>query len=159
VSGGGGGGVDLDLGCLWELQTGHKGAIQALGNALGSFEQPPFIMHCGDDRTGAWSEGENIRINTRQMQYFRRILIYSFIYEGVANWSQADGVVTVKQPGSPDIVVQLDDHRNGVIMCAIALFENVGDTFRVQKAVQYFMGHEEMDRAFGWGLRWVAGSK
>ncbi|HXG68143.1 MAG TPA: stress response protein, partial [Blastocatellia bacterium] len=65
----------------------------------------------------------------------------------------------VKQPGSPDIVVQLDDHRNGVIMCAIALFENVGDTFRVQKAVQYFMGHEEMDRAFGWGLRWVAGSK
>lgn len=153
------GGIDLDLGCLFELNTGDKGCIQALGNSFGFFDQPPFILHSGDDRTGAWSEGENIRINGQELPLIKRILIYAFIYEGVANWSQADGVVTIKQPGASDIIVNLDNPRNDMGMCAIALFENVGNTFQVEKVVQYFSGHSLMDDAFNWGLKWVAGSK
>lgn len=34
--GGGTSGIDLYLGCLYELNDGRKGAVQALGNAFGS---------------------------------------------------------------------------------------------------------------------------
>jgi uncharacterized protein involved in tellurium resistance len=158
-SGGSGSGIDLDLGCLYELTTGDKGAIQALGESWGAFDRPPFIFHCGDDRTGAQAEGENLRINGKYVGMIKRILVYSFIYEGVKNWSQADGVVTVKQQGMPDIVVELDEHQDGQVMCGIALFENVGNTFSIKRLVQYCQGHEQLDQAFGWGMRWVAGSK
>jgi tellurite resistance protein TerA len=157
--GGAGTGIDLDLGCLFELTDGSKGSIQALGNTFGSFDNPPFIFHCGDDRTGAWSEGENLRINGNHIHEIRRILVYAFIYEGIANWSQANGVVTVKQPGAPEIVVRLDNTHDGQIMCAIALFENMGGEFQVMKSIQYFAGHEPMDRAYNWGMHWVAGRK
>jgi len=155
----GGAAIDLDLGCLFELTNGIKAVVQPLGNAFGSYNAIPYIFHTGDDRTGAQAEGENMRINGGKISEFRRILIYSYIYEGAANWSQADGVITIKQAGSPDIVVHLDNTRNGVSVCAIALFENVNNAFKVTKIVQYFQGHPDMDRAYNWGLRWVAGSK
>jgi uncharacterized protein involved in tellurium resistance len=159
LGGGGGDGIDLDLGCLFELRNGKKGTIQALGNALGSYNGEPYIQHMGDDRTGSWSEGENIKINGVRVSEIKRILFFTFIYEGVANWSQADAVVTIKQPSGPEIVIELDEHRNGKIMCALALFENVGENFSVKRLVEYFDGHEPMDRRYNWGLRWVAGRK
>ena len=156
---GGSGAIDLDLGCLFELKEGKKGAIQPLGKSFGSFDRPPFISHSGDDRTGAGSEGETMRINGDKIDEIKRILVYSYIYEGIAKWSQADGVITIKQTGSPDIIVELDSPNDGLSMCAIALFENVGKTFNVKKVVQYFHGQQEVDRAFNWGLTWVAGRK
>ncbi len=153
-------GVDLDLGCLYELKNGQKGCVQALGNSFGSFRSFPYIELDGDDRTGSVSSGENLRINGNMIKDIKRILVYSFIYEGVANWSQADGIVTLKYPSGPDIEVKLDEHRNGKIMCAIAMIENVNDeTFKVQRLVEYFNGHQDMDHAYRWGMKWVAGSK
>lgn len=152
--------IDLDLGCLFELQDGRKGCVQALGNAFGSLNQPPFIALDGDDRTGEAVGGENLRVNGNQIAQIRRILVYTFIYEGVANWQQADGVVTVKCPGSEDIVVRMDEYGSKLGMCAIALLENQNnETFSVEKVVRFFKSHPDMDAAFGWGLRWVAGSK
>lgn len=153
------GAIDLDLGCLFELTDGEKGAVQALGNSFGAWEYPPFILLSGDDRTGASSEGENLLINAKHISEFKRILIYAFIYEGIANWSQADGVVTIQQQGAPDIVVNLDEPRDRLAMCAIALFENKGNSFTVEKVVEYFPSHPEMDKAFNWGLRWTPGTK
>ena len=95
---GGGQGIDLDLGCLFELKDGRKGVVQALGNAFGSLNQPPYIALDGDDRTGAVTTGENLRIDGNQIALFKRILVYTFIYEGVANWQQADATVTIKYP-------------------------------------------------------------
>ena len=46
-------GIDLDLGCLYELKDGRKGSVQALGNSFGSLQYPPFVALDGDDRTGA----------------------------------------------------------------------------------------------------------
>lgn len=153
-------GVDLDLACLYELKNGSKGVVQALGNAFGSLNQPPYVMLDGDDRTGSVTTGENIRINGSKIAEIERILIFSFIYKGVTNWSEADGVVTITQSGGPDIIVQLDEHNNRKGMCAIALFQNVSnETFSVERLVQYYSGHREIDEAYGWGLRWVAGSK
>jgi Fe-S cluster assembly iron-binding protein IscA len=34
-----------------------------------------------------------------------------------------------------------------------------GDGFSVEKKVAFFDGHPQMDKAFNWGLRWVAGRK
>ena len=44
-------------------------------------------------------------------------------------------------------------------MCAIAMLENINDTFSVEKLVHFFNGHKSMDKAYHWGLRWTAGSK
>ncbi len=156
---GGAKGIDLDLGCMWELEDGAKGVIQALGNAWGNFNDAPFIRHAGDDRTGAMAEGETIRINGDRISQIKRILIYAFIYDGVANWAAADGVATVTVPGQPDIEVRLDNPASGEAMCAIALIENDRGKLKVTKEERYFRGHVETDKGYRWGLRWVAGSK
>lgn len=157
---GGNNGIDLDLGCLYELKNGRKGTVQALGNQFGSLNQAPFISLDGDDRTGAVATGENLRINGNKISEFRRILVYTFIYEGVANWQQADAMVTIKYPGAEDIIVKMDSYNSSNIMCGLALFENQGNqTFSVEKVVQFYQGHRDLDKAFNWGLSWKTGRK
>lgn len=153
-------GIDLDLGCLYELKDGSKGAIQALGNNFGSFNRPPYIVLDGDDRTGSVATGENLRINGDEISNIKRILIYTYIYEGVANWKEADAIVTIKYPGAEDLVVKMDTFNSSNIMCGLALLENVKDeTFSVEKIVQFYRGHEVLDRSFNWGLKWKPGKK
>lgn len=156
---GGNKGIDLDLGCLWELEDGYKGVIQALGEAWGEYRSEPFIRHVGDDRTGAMSEGENIRINGDKLTKIKRILVFAFIYDGVPSWAAADGVATVKVPGQHDIEVRLDNPTSGEGMCAVAMIENDSGKLKVTKEERYFRGHKDMDKAYRWGLRWIAGSK
>lgn len=151
--------IDLDLGCLYELKDGTKGVVQALGNAFGSLYAPPYISLDGDDRSGSSANGENLRINGKMISKIKRVLVYTFIYEGIANWKGADGVVTVKCPGSPDIIVRMDEYGSRLSLCAIAMLENVNDTFSVQKIVQFYRSQRYADQAFGWGLDWVAGRK
>jgi tellurite resistance protein TerA len=153
-------GIDLDLACLYELKDGRKGLIQALGNSFGSLTREPYIALDGDDRTGSVKTGENIRINGTKLANFKRILIFTFIYEGVSKWSEADGIVTIKQNGGPDIIVNLDEHDNDLRMCAIALIQNVKDeTLSIERIVRHFQGHQELDKAYNWGLSWVRASK
>ena len=152
--------IDLDLGCLYELQDGTKGCVQALGNTFGSLNTPPFIMLDGDDRSGTSNAGENMSINGAMISRIKRILVYTFIYQGAANWREANGIVTVRCPGSQDIIVKMDEHGSNDGMCAIALLENYNnETFTVEKVVRFFKGHEPMDRNFGWGLQWKPGRK
>ena len=160
LMGGGSQGIDLDLGCLYELKNGRKGAVQALGNAFGSLQQEPYVSRDGDDRTGAVTTGENLRINGNRIAEIKRILVYTFIYEGVANWQQADAVVTIRYPGAEDLVVKMDSYNSSDIMCGLVLLENLNDeTFSVEKIVQFYQGHRALDQAFHWGLSWTAGRK
>ena len=152
-------GIDLDLACLWEFEQGEIGATQALGNHFGNFHQFPFIELDQDDRSGHSMGGETLRINGRYWAEFRRILIFTFIYEGVPNWSHVDAVVTIKTKNQPDIEVRLDSYRDDQFLCAIAMLENINNQVKVTKLVDYFSGHQQMDRAYGWGLNYVAGSK
>ena len=153
------GGIDLDVGCLYEMDNGRKGAVQALGNAFGDFRDEPFIQLMGDDRTGSVSDGEWLRINGKEWRKMRRVLIYAFIYEGAPNWQATDGVITLYIPGEPPIEVRLSEEGGTKGMCAIALLENVGGSVKVNRKVEFFKGHSDMDKAFGWGMRWAAGSK
>lgn len=157
---GGNDSVDLDLGCLFELKDGRKGAVQALGNSFGNYDKAPYIVLDGDDRTGANANGENIFINGDKIKEIKRILVYTFIYEGAANWQQVDGKVRINISGQEEILINMDEYKNGYNMCALIMLENVNDTtFSVEKLVRYFQGHEKMDRAYNWGMRWVPGRK
>ncbi|MGH8853876.1 MAG: TerD family protein [Telluria sp.] len=157
-------GIDLDLGCMYELADGRRGLVQALGKAWGDLEREPYIKLDADDRTGAVAGGENLYINGERFDQIRRALIFSFIYEGVPNWSATDGVVTIAAPDQAPIEVRLDGGGNQM-MCAIALIENKGGSLQVTKLAEYFQSmsgtsaHELMDRHFGFGLRWKTGSK
>ncbi|MFB8008553.1 Tellurium resistance [Nocardia sp. NPDC056000] len=152
--------IDLDLGCLWELSDGSKGVVQAVGNNFGSLHSAPFIQLDGDDRTGESSGGENMHIDLARPDTFRRILIFAFIYEGVPNWAAADGVVTLYPTSGPEVEVRLDSPVDGARSCAIALLQNNGGGLTVHREVQYINGNQSaIDRAYGWGMKWQAGSK
>lgn len=151
--------IDLDLGCLYELSNGTKHVVQALGNCFGSYESLPYIHLAGDDRSGANADGEFLYINGNHLNDIRRICIFAFIYEGAANWTQANAVVTVTVPEHPIIEVRLDGHQNNRNMCAIAMLENNQGELKLTKLGEYFQGHKELDNHYGWGMRWTAGSK
>jgi len=152
--------IDLDLGCLYELKCGEKGSLQALGKMFGNFQDLPYIFLSGDDRVG--TTGESLKINGSKVSLFKRILIYSYIYEGVSKWSEADGRIQIilkdilKQP---DVIAKIDSPIDSNRTCAIALFKNVNNQFEVSKPLTYFPGQEEMDKHFSWGLPWSTGSK
>ena len=152
--------IDLDLACLFEMKDGSKGVVQALGNCFGSLRDYPYIALDSDDRTGSSANGETMRINGAKIAEIKRVLVFTFIYEGAANWRDAKGVVTLKCPGSEDIIVNMDEYGSDKITCAIAMLENQNnETFSVEKILKFYDGHEKLDRAFGWGMNWVAGSK
>lgn len=151
--------IDLDLGCLYELSNGTKGCVQALGKNFGSLHQLPYIALDGDDRTGSVAGGENLRVSGAKMDFIRRVLVYTFIYEGIAHWQEANGVVTIKSPGNQDIVVRMDEYGSSKKMCAIAMIENRNGIFTVEKLVEFFDGHSAMDKRFGWGMRWTFARK
>lgn len=155
----GGGKIDLDLGCLFKLRDGRAGAVQALGDSFGSLQQPPYIQLMGDDRSGASAQGEFLRINGRQWAQLEKVVVFAFIYEGAPNWAETDAVVTIQTPGQPTLEIRLDSHHRDHRMCALAMLENQGGNIKVTKLVEYFRDHRFLDEAYGFGLRWVAGSK
>jgi tellurite resistance protein TerA len=157
-------GIDLDIGCLFEMTNGAKSAVQALGNSWGAYDRPPYIHLEQDDRTGNVTTGENLYINGAHFDQIKRVLVYAFIYEGVPNWAATDGVVTIEIPGQPPVEVRLDSGSN-LSMCAIAMLDNQGGNLQVTKLVEYFGGqgritaHQLMDERYRFGLNWSAGRK
>lgn len=154
-------GIDLDLGAFVEFQSGEISVIQALGNSFGTLDSVPFTKLMADDRTGSSTDGEWLEINGDAWPKFKRVLIFAFIYEGVANWQETDGVIRLLVPGQPEIEVRMNEisgnSRDG--MCAVAILENQGNQIKVSREVRFFAGHEPMDKGYGWGMRWRAGSK
>jgi tellurite resistance protein TerA len=151
--------IDLDLGCLYELQDGFKGIVQALGDSFGDLQTEPYIALSGDDRTGAVSAGETLRVNGRKWSEIKRIALFAFIYEGVPNWQATDGVVTITMPGQPPIEIRMTEGQNGRPFCGLALIENVNGAMSFTRLIEYFSGHKDFDQRVGWGMRWQAGSK
>lgn len=156
---GGNGRVDLDVGCLFELQDGYKGVVQALGNAFGDYHNEPYIQLMGDDRSGANADGEWLRINGAQWRDIKRVLVFANIYEGVPNWQATDAVVTLYVPDQTPIEVRVSEEGGHLGLCAIALLENIGGSVKVTREVRFFQDQEKADHHYRWGLRWRAGSK
>ncbi|MQY11691.1 hypothetical protein SRB5_18100 [Streptomyces sp. RB5] len=157
--------LDLDLCALFELVDGSKGVVQALGNAFGSLQMPPFIHLDGDDRTGAVATGENLTINLDATQAFRRILIFVTIYEGARSFSGLNATVTLQPQHGAPIDFSLDECTVPSTVCALALITNNGGDLLVQREARYLVVPRGMspqrtiDQAYGWGMQWTPGRK
>ncbi|MEU3252544.1 TerD family protein [Streptomyces sp. NPDC006997] len=157
--------LDLDLCALFELSDGSKGVVQALGNAFGSLDRPPFIHLDGDDRTGAVSTGENLTVNLDRTQYFRRILIFVTIYEGARSFADLHATVTLTPQHGAPIDFSLDECTVPSPVCALALITNNGGDLVVQREARYLVPERgvspqrTVDYAYGWGMNWTPGRK
>ena len=164
--------VDLDLGCFYELRDGKKMLIDGLqfshgrgGNRhhqtrQGCYDNAPYICHQGDDRGGGSSSGETILVNPNGVSQIKRIIVYTFIYEGVAKWSETNAVVTVKVPGCDDVVVEMGQKYSNKKFCAIAQLDfGTDSSITVKKLVTFHNSHSDCDRAYGWGFNYSPGSK
>ncbi len=150
-------GADLDLGCMFVMQDGQKGVIQALGNSFGSDRFEPFILLDKDDRSGASSDGENLIIFRPDL--IHTVVIFAFIYQGTSDFTKVNGRLTMKDPRGNEITVQLSNPDMRRTFCAIASIENAGGEVKITKEERYFKDHQEADQHFGFGFRWTAGSK
>lgn len=153
-------GVDIDLGCLYILENASRGGLQAFGAAHGALESAPFIFLSGDERTGD-REGpdETILVNGAKWGEIEKILIYVYIYKGARDWSSVKPQIQVRVPGQKPMIVTLGTPKAEMSVCAVAGLENVRGGIKMTSYLEYFPGHAEMDRAFGFGLQWEAGSK
>lgn len=167
-----GGAVDLDLGCFYELRNGKKMLIDGLqfshgrgGNRhqvsrQGCYDQAPYIWHQGDDRGSDASSGETILVNPNGVSQIKRIIIYTFIYKGVAKWSETNAVVKVKVPGYEDVIVEMGQQTSTKMFCAIAQLDfGVDNSITVKKLVTFHNGHSDCDKQYGWGFNYTPGDK
>jgi tellurite resistance protein TerA len=152
--------IDLDLGILYELKDGTKGAIQAFGDTMGNYNLPPYLSLSGDEREGD-TEGDDefIHLNGKEWPKFKRILVYVYIYRGAMDWAQVKPQIHIRIPNEKPMVVTLSSHHKDLGLCAIAGIENIRDGMKVTNHTEYFPGHAEMDRAFGFGIEWTGGEK
>ena len=149
--------ADLDLGCLYVLDNGDKGVVQALGNRFGSDRFEPFILLDKDDRTGAASDGENLVIYRPDLVH--TVLIFAYIYEGTSDFTRVAGRLTLTDPRGNEITVRLSNPDMRRTFCAIASLETYGGEIKITKEERYFMGHADCDAHYGFGFQWSAGSK
>ncbi|MEU5434231.1 TerD family protein [Streptomyces sp. NPDC020719] len=157
--------LDLDLCALYELADGRKGVVQALGNAFGSLNRPPYIHLDGDDRTGAVSSGENLTVNLDHKDQFRRLLIFVTIYEGARSFADLHATVTLRPQHGAAIDFSLDECTVPSTVCALALITNTGADLVVQREARYLVPargvspQRTIDQAYGWGMNWTPGRK
>lgn len=166
IFGGSSSGIDLDLGCFYELWNGKKSVIDGIqfahdSSLQGSLTAPPYLYHLGDDRTGSNDAGEFIKVSGRNLDKIKRMTLYCFIYEGVTQWDKTDAVIRVQVPNQPVIEVEMGRQTDSKTFCAIAGldFERGGKNIKITKHVTFHKGHSDCDRAYRWGLSWEAGSK
>ncbi len=157
----GGGGSDkqqdLDLGCMYEPRAGANGVIQALGNLFGSKTDAPHIYLDGDDRSGDSAGGENLYI--LRPKSMKRVVLFAYFYEGDSDFRALNATVTLKVENGEEIVIELDNPVASRKFCALVSVSSDGDKVTVTKEEKYFGGHEECDKAYGFGFRWTKGSK
>lgn len=152
--------ADLDLGCMVSFTDGSGQAVQPLGNAFGSLTQWPYVALDQDDRSGASSDGETVRVDLDRRELFRQLLFYVYVYAGAVDFRRLGGAATVTGP-SDGFRIALDDSPAGATGCAIALAAPGPGGLTVRREVRWFTGTERqsvqelMDRAYGFGFPWV----
>lgn len=144
---------DLDLAVMWESKSGQKGVIQALGGNFGRLDQLPYVALDDDDRTGAKTDGETIRINLDRFDQVKRILVFAYGYDGTPDWSAAGAVVTVQPTSGPPIEMVLESGVGRSV--ALVMVSNENGEVKVERLNHFVDGtHEQIDQAYGWGMRW-----
>ncbi|MFD8736899.1 tellurium resistance protein [Streptomyces sp. NPDC059618] len=157
-------GADLDLGCMAAFHDGSRAAVQPLGNSFGSLAEWPYMELDQDDRTGASSDGETVRVDLERRELFRRLLFHVYVYSGAVDFRTLGATATVTAP-SGGFRIALDDSPAGATGCAVALAEPGEGGLTITREVRWFTGtarhsvQEQMDTAYGFGLTWVRARK
>ncbi len=149
--------ADLDLGCMYEMQDGEKGVIQALGNCFGSKTGAPYVYLDKDDRTGAAADGENLYILRPGL--IRRVVVFAFIYEGTSNFGDVGGRLRIRDQEGNEVLMDLNNPDVQNLFCAICQINHRGDRIEITKEERYFQSHKPCDRHYGFGFNWEAGHK
>ncbi|GGJ39276.1 TerD family protein [Deinococcus roseus] len=149
--------ADLDLGCMFEMQSGYRGVIQALGNSFGAKDTVPYIFLDKDDRSGQSQDGENLLVLRPDL--IKRVVVFAYIYQGVSTFQDVGGRMKITDDQGNEIHLKLDQPDPSQKFCAICSIINSGDHIQVTKEELYFRGHQETDEHFGFGFRWQSGQK
>lgn len=146
--------AEVDLGCLYELTDRRSGVVQALGGLYGAFDRPPFVQLERDDR--AWSgAGQNLFINLDRAVGLRRLLV--FVYARRGPLAAVRITVDFNPSGASPFRVALRPIPAAAHACAIAAItpDRTGRII-VGRDVRFVPGfQEQLDRAYGFGLRWA----
>lgn len=140
------GSADLDLGCMFEMEDGSSGVMQALGRNLGCSGTFPYIYIDQDDRSGVSANGENLYVEKPDL--IRRVLIFAFIYEGTSNFRDVNAHMTLKDTAGNEVKLNLDNPSSSATFCAVALLEKQGNQLMVRKEERYFAGHKQCDEHY-----------
>lgn len=153
-------GVDLDLGCLYEMQDGTRGCLQPFGRKHGHFNMSPFMALKGDERTGdGEGDDEGLNINGAHWPEIKRVLVYCYIYNGPTQWHEIRPCLNIRLSGELPVRITPSTHRDDVNVVAVAMITNLENGLHFANLTEYFHDHAAMDRAFGFGLEWGEGSK
>jgi tellurite resistance protein TerA len=147
--------IDVDLGCLYELNDGTRGALQAADHIFGSYDRPPYLKLTGsNDKGNRFDQGEFIWINGAKWPEIKRLLVYVCVNGMIPDWSHIRPRVAVDVPGQKrlETVPSLRDSRLPV--CAVMGLVNERNGIKATRYMEYFYGRDSMDRAFGFGVSW-----
>jgi tellurite resistance protein TerA len=181
--------VDLDLGCYWETRvppsepgfmgwlkglvtlprrgvidgmqfTRGQGGPKDVASRQGCYTQEPWVWHAGDDRVGTSASGENLLLNAAAAAHMKRLVVYTFIYEGAAAWSATDAVVRIAVPGQPPVVIEMGKQTSAQRFCALATIEFDGASgMTVTRHMTFHDGHAECALQYRWQMNFTAGTK
>ncbi|MCP2316592.1 tellurite resistance protein TerA [Nocardia amikacinitolerans] len=161
----GGGGLDLDLSCFFELADGRIGSVRALDRSFGALDRPPFIRLDQDDRTGGSATGENLDINLDFTAQFRRILVFTSIYEGANDFRGVQATATLYPLNCPPIEMTLDGCMDDSRDAVLAHIENINGELVVRREGTFIRppagrpgaGVMEIARMYNWDFGFKAG--
>lgn len=153
--------VDIDIGCFVETDGGWKSEWVVDGlNRNGSLHDYPYVDIDQDDRTGSSATGETLRVNSRGLEHIKRILLYTYIYEGADDWNDLDAVVTIKFPNKADMVIKMNEFNRRARYSVLAEIRNDGKNLEIKKILDFLNGgHKEITDKYRWHFSWRAGSK
>ncbi|MBF6253157.1 TerD family protein [Nocardia farcinica] len=160
-----GGGLDLDLSCFFELADGRIGSVRALDRSFGALDRPPFIRLDQDDRTGSSATGENLDINLDYTAQFRRILVFTSIYEGANDFRGVHATATLYPLNCPPIEMTLDGCTDDSRDAVLAHIENINGELVVRREGTFIRppagrpgaGIIEIARLYNWDFGFKAG--
>ncbi|MEV0297187.1 TerD family protein [Nocardia sp. NPDC050710] len=161
----GGGGLDLDLSCFFELADGRIGSVRALDRSFGDLTRPPYIRLDQDDRTGASASGENLDINLDFTSQFRRILVFTSIYDGANDFRGVHATVTLYPLNSAPIEMTLDGCMDDSRDAVLAHIENINGELVVRREGTFIRppagrpgaGVMEIAQRYNWDFGFKAG--
>lgn len=153
--------VDIDIGCFVETDGGWKSEWVVDGlNRNGSLHDYPYVDIDQDDRTGSSATGETLRVNSRGLEHIKKILLYTYIYEGADDWNDLDAVVTIKFPNKADMVIKMNEFNRRARYSVLAEIRNDGKNLEIKKILDFLNGgHKEITDKYRWHFSWRAGSK